>query len=189
VEAIRTATRLLSAVAAAGAMLAGCAIDTGDVRIKVDVGQAVASDAPRVAKVQVTDIRREANLERKTIGGISMGRVTLQPAEAELVQAMVEAQAAQVLAGLGKSEPQTVLCGIRVFDVVTPATALYWDIETRIELVLRVRGQDRTVAAMATERTYAWPSSEIIGRVTGEAMRRIGIETGRALEALFALPR
>ncbi len=183
---IRRPAAVLLACAAIAMLLGGCAADGGHVKVKVDVAQLSATTAPRVAKVQVSDLRREAKLERTTIGGISMGRIAIEPYETELVQQVIEAQAAQVLARMGVSEPQSVLCGIRVFDVVTPATALYWDIETRVELVLRVRGQDRNVSAMATERTYAWPSEEIIGRVTSEAMRRIGAESARALEELFA---
>jgi len=117
------------------------------------------------------------------------GRITLKPPAPELVQAVVEASAYKALASRSVAEPQTVLCGIRVFEIATPATPLYWDINAKIELVLRVRGQDRTVSGTATERTFAWPTEALIERVTTEALRQVSAESEQALETLFALPR
>ena len=170
-------------------LIGGCS--TTDVVVPIDTMQIVAGrqDASRSVQVQVTDIRREANLERTTIGNLSMGRITLKPPVPELVQAVIEANADKVLARRGVSEPQTVLCGIRVFEIATPATPLYWDINTKIELVLRVRGQDRIVSGTATERTFVWPSEALIERVTTAALRQVSAESEQALEALFALPR
>jgi hypothetical protein len=167
--------------------LGGCA--TSDhVLVPINTTQFLPAGAAvsRSAQVQVTDIRKEANLERTTIGGISMGRITLKPPVPELVQAVVEAQADKVLARRGVTAPQTVLCGIRAFEVVTPATPLYWDINAKIELVLRVRGQDRNVSATATERTFVWPSAALIEQVTSKALQQVSVETEQALEDLFA---
>jgi hypothetical protein len=184
-------TRTLDRVALAAlvALLGGCAAST--VVVPIDTAQIAphGKDASRLAQVQVTDIRKEANLERTTIGGISMGRITLQPPAQELVQAVVEAKADQVLASRGATEPQTVLCGIRTFEIATPATPLYWDVNAKIELVLRVHGQDRTVSGTATERTYVWPSETLIQRVTTEALRKVSAEAESALAELFASPR
>ena len=170
-------------------LLGGCA--SSNIVVPIDTSQIVAQekDASRRVQVQVTDIRKEANLERTTIGGISLGRITLQPPAEELVQAVVEAKADQVLASRGATEPQTVQCGIRTFEIATPATPLYWDVNAQIELVLRVHGQDRTVSGMATERTYVWPSGALIQRVTTEALRKLGAESENALAELFAAPR
>jgi hypothetical protein len=177
------------ALAALVALLGGCAAST--VVVPIDTAQIAphGEGASGRVRVQVTDIRKEANLERTTVGGISMGRITLQPSAEALVQAVVEAKADQVLAGLGVTEPQTVQCGIRAFEVATPATPLYWDVNVRIELVLRVHGQDRIVSGMATERTYVWPSEALIQRVTTEALRKLGAESENALAELFAAPR
>lgn len=172
-----------------GALLGGCA--TPNLVVPIDTAQILAqAETPaRRATVEVTDIRREANLERTTIGGVSMGRVTLQPPAPELVQTIVQAKADQVLASRGTTEPQTILCGIRTFEIATPATPLHWDVKTNVELVLRVHGQDRTVSGTATERTFVWPSEALIQRVTTEALRKVGDETEHALTELFALPR
>ena len=77
-------------------------------------------------------------------------------------------------------------CSIRIFDIKTPATLLYWDVNTTIELVLRVGNQDRIVTGTATERTYIWPSQEIIERVTTEALKQVSAKAERALIDLFA---
>ena len=177
------------ALAVLATLLGACA--TTDVVVPIDTAQIVAGrqDASQEVQVEVTDIRREANFERTTIGGLSMGRITLKPPAPELVQTVVEASAGKVLVSRGITGPQTVLCGIRVFEIATPATPLYWDINTKIELVLRVRGEDRIVSGTATERTFVWPSEALIGRVTAAALRQVGAESEQALEALFALPR
>ena len=171
------------------ALLGGCA--TPNLVVPIDAAQIAPQAEPsaRKAVVQVTDIRREANLERSTIGGVSMGRITLVPPAEELVRTIVQAKADQVLASRAPAEPQTVLCGIRTFEIATPATPLYWDVKTTVELVLRVDGQDRTVSGAATERTFVWPSAALIQRVTTEALRQVGLEAGLALAELFAAPR
>lgn len=168
-------------------LLGGCTL-SDQLVVPINTTPLVAAGAalPRSAQVQVTDIRREANLERTTIGGLSMGQITLKPPVPELVQAVVEAQADKVLARRGVTAPQTVLCGIRAFEVVTPATPLYWDINAKIELVLRVRGQDRSVSGTATERTFVWPSAALIEQVTSKALQQVSVETEQALEDLFA---
>ena len=171
-------------------LLGGCATSS-NVLVPINMTPFVPAGAAvsRIAQVQVTDIRKEANLERTTIGGISMGQITLKPPVPELVQAVVEAQADKVLARRGVSGPQTVLCGIRSFEIATPATPLYWDINAKIELVLRVRGEDRSVSGMATERTFVWPSATLIEQVTNKALQQLSVETEHALEDLFAASR
>jgi hypothetical protein len=188
-NAMLTRTHDRVALAALVTLLGGCAAPNVVVPIDTKQIAPLGKDASGRVQVQVTDIRREANLERTTIGGISMGRITLEPPAQELVQAIVEARADQVLASRGATEPQTVQCGIRSFEIATPATPLYWDVNAKIELVLRVHGQDRTVSGVATERTYIWPSEALIQRVTTEALGKLGAEAEKALAELFAAPR
>jgi hypothetical protein len=138
-NAMLTRTHDRVALAALVTLFGGCAAP--NVVVPIDTAQIAphVKDTSSRVQVQVIDIRREANLERTTIGGISMGRITLQPPAEELVQAVVEAKADQVLASRGVTEPQTVQCGIRTFEVATPAAPLYWDVNAKIELVLRPR--------------------------------------------------
>lgn len=162
-----------------------------DTRVSIDVDRiaARAPDLPPRAQVEVIDIRKQARLERTTgIGDVSMGRVTLDPPEAVLVRRIMAAKADLLLATLPATQTLPVIrCGIRMFDIVTPGTALYWDVTARIELVLRVAGKDRTVSGLAVERTYVWPSEEIIDRVTQEALRQVADATGRALPELLGV--
>ena len=62
---------------------------------------------------------------------------------------------------------------------------LYWDVETRMELTLHARGWARTVSASASERTFLWPSQEIIARVVREALSQAEEKTDQALRELF----
>jgi uncharacterized lipoprotein YajG len=188
-------TRFAEFVATAGAIafLAGCATPTGEANISGGViipvyAAAVvgrAAEAPRRAKVEMTDIRKKASMERSALG-VSMGAIELRPAAPELVRIVVQTKADEVIARLGIADPQTVLCGIRVFDITTPSTPIYWDIDTKIEVVLRVRGRDGTVTASATDRTYVWPAEELISRVTTEALKSLAADTERVLTVIFA---
>ena len=143
-------------------------------------------EATRHAKLLINDIRKGVELERTTLGGMSLGKITLQPPVPELIQIAVEAKLDEVLERAGITDPQIVHCSIRIFDIKTPATLLYWDVNTTIELVLRVGNQDRIVTGTATERTYIWPSQEIIERVTTEALKQVSAKAESALIDLFA---
>ena len=55
-------------------------------------------------------------------------------------------------------------------------------------MILRARGQARTVSASTTERTWLWPSEDIIGRVVREALRQAGEGIDRTLRELLAPP-
>ena len=168
-------------------LFAACVTPGEKVAVTIDPAQIVgrAADAPRRAKVEVTDIRKSAEMERTALGA-SLGPIDLRPPAPELVRAIVQAKADEVIVRQGIADPPVVLAGIRVFDIATPSTPVYWDINTKIEVVLRVRGQDRTVTASATDRTFVWPSEELISKVTTEALKSLAAETGRALTALMA---
>lgn len=169
-------------------VLAGCG-SMSDIKLQIDPGAIAArpGDSQRRALVEVIDIRKQARLERTTIGDVSMGRVALDPPEAELIREMVSVQADALLAQSPATQtPPWIQCGIRIFDIVTPATALYWDVTTRIEIVLRVSGQERSARGSSVERTYAWPSGEIIQRTTHEALRQVARESAEALRELLS---
>ena len=159
-----------------------------DLVVTIDGGQAGLRkiEATRHAKLLINDIRKGVELERTTLGGMSLGKITLQPPVPELIQIAVEAKLDEVLERAGITDPQIVHCSIRIFDIKTPATLLYWDVNTTIELVLRVGNEDRIVPGTATERTYIWPSQEIIERVTTEALQQVSAKAEKALIDLFA---
>ncbi len=172
--------------------LAGCArlVTTSvfDVVVPINTIAIVdpASGAARATKLEIIDIRKQAGMERTTIGDVPMGKITLNPSERDLVRTIVGSRLDAALAKPGVSAPEIVYCGIRAFDVTTPPTLLYWDVVTSIELVLRVRGQDRVASGKAVERTYVYPSREIIQRVTTEALKQVAVELDGAFADLLA---
>lgn len=144
-------------------------------------------EAGQRVNVSVYDIRKDVRMERTGLGGVSMGMITLQPPITELVRIVIEDKAKGTLAYRDGVAPPAVLCGIRIFDVTTPATLLYWNVTARIELVLRVGEQDRTISGTATERTFVWPSEDIIKRTTKNALDQVGNEAERALVELMSI--
>jgi hypothetical protein len=176
-----------AALVAAIPLLAACVTPGEKVAVSIDTKEVVgrAAEAPRRARVEVTDIRKSAEMERTALG-VSLGPIDLRPPVPELVRAIVQAKADEVVSRQGIADPPVVLVGIRVFDIATPSTPLYWDINAKIEIVLRARGQDRTVTAAATDRTFVWPSEELISKVTTEALKSLAADTERALTALMA---
>ena len=117
-----------------------------------------------------------------------MSQITIQPEVSEVVKAIIETKADQILASQVEKQPVVIECEMRAFEIATPATLLYWDITSKIELLLQIRGQQQTVSAVAQERTYIWPSEEMLTRVVKDALRQIGEESERALKELLSLP-
>lgn len=187
IVSIALAAALLGASPVRGATAFESVVVVVDVSRVAPRGQA----GLRVAQVRVADVRTESarELERTTIGGVSMGAIHLKPSAPELVQAIVEAKADEVLARRAVTDPPTVHCGIFEFEITTPATLLYWDVRTRIEVRLRVRDRERTIAAAETERTFIWPSQDVLTRVAHMALERLGGEAEQALEDLLLPPR
>ncbi|MDW7773527.1 MAG: hypothetical protein SCH71_11630 [Desulfobulbaceae bacterium] len=143
---------------------------------------------PRQTQVLITDLRKERRFQRSAAFGIPMGRIILDPTAPELVSTMIETKSDEILRRQDGSQPEEITCEILAFEIATPATLLYWDVNTRIEFLLRVRGQDREVSAMATERTYLWPSENLITRVVNEALRQVEEKSELALQELLAIP-
>jgi hypothetical protein len=145
--------------------------------IPVDQVASRGKETPRVAQVQVSDIRKVA----------SAWALHLRPSASELVKVVIEAKADEVLARHGVTKPQTVYCGIREFDI-TSQLGLVEHVSTQIELVLRVHGQERTVRGMATDRTVTPGPGSDVPRVTIAALEQVGVEAEHALEELFDSP-
>lgn len=159
------------------ATLSGCA-GVQDVVVTVPPYVApVAAPSPRPAIVALAPFREPGGIgtlpgrigERKTVGNLSMGAVTVVPPPAELLH---QAIAAELQADGHRVGPGGLALegDVRRFTLRTDVTALYWDVigETALDLALRgPEGRFATarLAAECRERTYAWPSAEVIGRV------------------------
>lgn len=171
----------------AACLLCGCSGVMSDVVIPLspDNPFSVVQGQGPPARIEVIDLRVDSTM-RRTAFAASLGKVTLSPPESELVKALV-VNALQAIDGDGgrRGDPPTIYCGIKTFDVVTPATLMYWDVTTRIELILRVRKQERTVSAEAVEQTWLYPSAEIIRRVTNRALQDVSTALKLELPALL----
>jgi hypothetical protein len=139
----------------------------------------------RLSRVLVTDSRNATDLRRTTILDTTISSISLHPPVPALVKTMVENQADRLLAGQAGTMPEAIGCDLAAFDIRTPATMISWDVEARLAWSLRIRGKTRMVEACATERTYLWPSEEIITRVVGKALRQAEEETRQALRDLL----
>ena len=118
--------------------------------------------------------------------GSPVGLVVLQPGERELVSALVTTKWKGALGkrGLDHHDPQ-LSCQLQEFSVATPGTMLYWDVSTRVQWVLHLGDQQRTVTAASKRRTYVWPSKALIKQVTVEAMNSASAQTEQAIGELL----
>jgi hypothetical protein len=171
------------------AFVAPASAHAGDIVITIDPASIATApeDAPTV-EVQLSDIREKPSLERTALG-VSLGKVTLRPAESELTHAIVAAKAAALFrANRGIAVPDTIYCGMRKFVIETPSTIFYWDIVATIEIILRVGEQDRVVAGDARERTYIYPTQKLIEKVARQALGKVADGIEPALTDLAAPP-
>ena len=123
-------------------------------------------------------------LERTSVG-VHLDDITLLPDESELVRGIVERALVHYIKGRDiNAGPLKIFCGIKTFDVKTPSTAFYWDVTTQIEVILRVESFETTVTGENIERTWVWPSEEMITRVTINALNQLSQKTIDALPEL-----
>ena len=110
--------------------------------------------------------------ERTTIGGVTMGYVTLNPPPEEL---FTEAIKSELVAGGHNvaGGPKKVSGVVERFALSTPATAMYWDVTIDAALKVSVGNTTRSYAEVCVSRTYAWPSDKIISEVSSECVSRI----------------
>jgi uncharacterized lipoprotein YajG len=130
--------------------------------------------------------------ERTTIGNVSMGGIEMNPLPTDVMGRVLKTEFAQMgYAVVSAAEQFAIGARLRKFQVLTPATALYWDINGAIELEVAVTAQDGRkhdagYAATCTERTYVWPSEDIIGSVVSACVGNIGTKVrGDAALARF----
>jgi len=180
------ALHLLVIVLSAG-ILSACTGAYSDVTIPIELqGQlAEPSGEIRSEAITVIDLRRDSVM-RRTVFNQSLGDIVLSPPETEIIRQQVES----TLDRLSRPNSEmaswpNIYCGLKTFDIVTPATPLYWDVTTRIELILRVLGKESSVSAEVVERTWVYPSVEIIKRVTQEALQNIAAQIDTSLPALL----
>jgi len=181
----RTAGALLCLLLAAGC---GGAMEN----IRVDLPAYRPAGAPPSAPASPASVRIEPVSdarsdsvgsyvgERTTLGDISMGSVDLEPpptaAVAQVLRAEIERMGHRVVAS---GEQVSVSGRLLKFRLVTPATAVYWDINGEVELALTAKRSagaafESRYAVTCTDRTYVWPGEEIIGKVFADCAGKLG---------------
>lgn len=108
--------------------------------------------------------------ERKTIGNISMGLVSVSPPVGRLLTDMLRAELTAAGHRLGEGGGKVKITGeIRSFALRTDVTPVYWDVVVDADVVIEAAasGSSETseYIAQCTERTYLWPGEGIITRV------------------------
>lgn len=165
-----------------------CIARAGDVVLEIDPASIVTPDPDAPAPlVEVSDMREATSIERSPIGHVSLGQIDVVPPLPELVGAIVSSKAAGIPVEIDTGEdPLVIHCGLRLFALETPATLLYWDIQARIDVVLRVGDRDREVAASAKARTWVYPSKALLEQVTRQALLDLSDRLEPALGELLA---
>jgi hypothetical protein len=112
-----------------------------------------------------------ARIGRRTAAfGVSMGAVRSDPPAAEVVADVVS----RVLSDKGLQPVETgagpgLEVVLREFWFETDTTPLYWDVNGRVRLTLRLTGDGaeraEDAACAATGRTYAWPDADVFREV------------------------
>lgn len=118
--------------------------------------------------------------ERTTIGSVSMGSIELSPLPTDVMAQLLNIEFARMGYGVGDAAAQfTIGAQLRKFQVVTPATIAYWDINGAIDLDLAAAARDgktyqASYAATCTDRTYIFPSQDLIRNVVAACVGSIG---------------
>ena len=154
-------------------MLVGCATD---VTIKMSLlrpGTVIQEN--NLVELKVNDLRKPgiAASKRTAAFGTSMGNITFQPPEGQLVKTVIENELSNLLNERGVTLRQTYSCDMLEFGVNTNTTALYWDVICRISLLLKHDGKEYNLFGTHTERTYYWPGEKIIMKVVDESLKQI----------------
>ncbi|MCJ7649363.1 MAG: hypothetical protein MUP85_12170, partial [Candidatus Lokiarchaeota archaeon] len=111
--------------------MTACAGGTSNIVINLDPFQGVVCEDMQTGQqlhIEILDIRKDIEMEKTTIGGMFIGKIDLNPPETELVRDIIVNTLCKVFIDrTSQVEMPTIYCGIKIFDVATPATPLYWD--------------------------------------------------------------
>ena len=168
-------------------LVGGCAGTAGDVIVpipahKAPKGTSALSGVPP-AVIHINDFRRSIKTgvlpgrigERKTIGNISLGMVTVQPTPGRLVGDAFKAELEAAGHRSAKSAASVSIDGeVKRFNLRTDVTAVYWDVIFSADVSVRIRNgaveKNGDYSAICTERTYVWPGGELIARLVSKCI-------------------
>jgi hypothetical protein len=170
------------------------------VALSTERARASSSPSSNVRVGPIRDARRESvgTLigERTTLGSISLGMIEMQPPPAEALSSVLKAELTSAGFGITTDDKAANVGGqVTKFLVTTPATAFYWDINAVVELELVAEGRDGRkhegrYLANCTDRTFVFPSSDLISAVVMACLTEIGakLHKDNALAGILAAP-
>jgi hypothetical protein len=118
--------------------------------------------------------------ERTTLGNISLGMIEMQPLPVDALSQVLKAELAALGFGTTDDAGAASVGGqLKKFLVSTPATPIYWDINGVVELELVAQARDGRkyelrYLANCTDRTFVFPSNDLIGGVVMSCLKEIG---------------
>ncbi len=120
--------------------------------------------------------------KRTTIGGTSMGIIEMSPLPTDLIAQMLRSElstAGHMIVPDG--EDLSIDTKLHKFQVTTPATLFYWDVNGAVEVTIEMVGSggkmhEANYATTCTERTFVWPSQEIITTVVTACIDKIAAQ-------------
>jgi hypothetical protein len=161
-------------------LLTGCGGGPeGDVLVKIPDNQSITSTAKIASLTPVTYNISEFNLsqgtgqlpgrigERKTIGNISLGMVSIDPPPSMLLTKRIDRQMSSAGHRKSQANPSVIITGdVKQFEFHTDVTPTYWDMVVNanvdIRLAHRRKSLSRNYIEHCEERTYIYPSGELI---------------------------
>lgn len=188
---IRGFARSLAALTTFSLMLTGCAGVVQNVLVTLPEYQAkISKDRSSIsspARIRIGPVK-EARTEfvgrligkKTTIGNIYMGHIEMSPLPTELIAQLLRSElgaAGHTITDSG--EDFSIDTQLYKFRVLTPGTAIYWDVTGTVDILIRITGpggkkHEARYATTCTDRTYVWPSQEIITNVVKACGDKIG---------------
>jgi hypothetical protein len=130
--------------------------------------------------------------ERKTIGNISMGLVSISPPVGRLLADMLSAELMAAGHQLTDGMAQVTITGeVLRFALRTDVTTVYWDVVVDAAVMVIATGpvhrETGNYAARHMERTYVWPSGEVIARAVRACIEELArqFREDRAIAAVL----
>ena len=131
----------------------------------------------------VRDARKDATgslVGERTALSVTMGKVEMSPIPVEMVGQVLRSElAAKGVRTVASDEDVTLRARLTKFDVRTPSTLLYWDMNGVIAVELSVAGRDGKANELryevtCTDRTYAGPSQALLTQLVSTCLGNLG---------------
>lgn len=131
---------------------------------------AISPKAINLEKIQDTRTPGIAEGTREAAFGVPMGNVAFTPTASEIINDVIKSELQSAGHKLINTNSEYVIKGkINVFDIRTNTTALYWDIDGKLNVELNVSNSNITnsisIISSCTDRTYLYPSGKLVKKV------------------------